>query len=194
MLEDPYLPRSPFAESKGIAMSPVYINLTSDSDNDVSTSFWTRRPPSPTLSPTIKQEVAFLAENINAFDDLNEELSGLGENFHQPHLRHLRLPSICGLLDSSALRLYAITQQLLLLFEVLRSLQCCKQIYSGYKILWAVMLVIASILAQGGSNTYGEVREVGRFWWRSPAISVCAFNLSRYHSLSPCTAQPQNPC
>jgi hypothetical protein len=47
-----------------------------NSDYDVSTSFSTRRPPSPTLSPTIKQEVAFLAENIDAFDDPDEELSG----------------------------------------------------------------------------------------------------------------------
>jgi hypothetical protein len=57
----------------------VFIDLTSDSDDDVSTSFSTRPPPSSTLSPTIKQEVAFLAENIDAFDDLDEELSGPGE-------------------------------------------------------------------------------------------------------------------
>jgi hypothetical protein len=42
------------------------------SDDDVSTSFSTCRPPLPTLSPTVKQEVAFSPENINTFDDPDE--------------------------------------------------------------------------------------------------------------------------
>jgi hypothetical protein len=69
------------------------ISTSSDSNNDVSTSLSTSRPPLPTLSLIIKQEVAFLAENINTFNDLDEELSGPGEIFHRPYLRHLRLPS-----------------------------------------------------------------------------------------------------
>jgi hypothetical protein len=75
--------------------------VSSDSDNDVSTSFSTGRPHSPTLSLTIKQEVAFLAENIDASDYFDEELSG-PENFSPTPLAAFAAPRLGG---SPALRL-----------------------------------------------------------------------------------------
>jgi hypothetical protein len=107
--------------------------------------------------------VAFLAQNINGFNDLNEELSGPGDLLSDGKVFTNPTCGICGspAPGSPALQLCGFAQSR-------SNCDCClkcsdlyngkviekaaEKIYSGWKISWAVMLVMASILAQGGGN------------------------------------------